>query len=163
MRNLRSVFLISLLFICGCAEEASDIAVEPEAAPEFELALLDGGQFKLSDHKGSPVVVNFFASWCVPCGEETPVLDSVYQQYRSQGVAFVGVAVNDTETKAREFIAAHGLSFPAGMDDTGEIKDAFGIYGMPTTYFIDRNGMITYLHPGAVTERLLQHEIDAIL
>jgi cytochrome c biogenesis protein CcmG/thiol:disulfide interchange protein DsbE len=90
-------------------------------------------------------------------------LDKVYRSYQSEGVSFVGVAVNDTETKAREFIEQYGLTFPAGLDDSGEIKDAFGVYGMPTTYFIDGNGIISYLHAGGVTERLMRHEIDKML
>jgi DsbE subfamily thiol:disulfide oxidoreductase len=170
MHNKRIVVLIlsfwlSLLNITGCSEDAANIATEAprEKAPDFSLSLLDGGQFNLSDHKGSPVVVNFFASWCAPCGAESPVLDKVYRDYRSKGVSFVGVAVNDTESKARKFIERYGLTFPAGLDDTGEIKDAFGVYGMPTTYFIDGSGLISYLHPGGVTERLMQHEIDKML
>ena len=175
MRNKRIALLIlpfwlSLLNVTGCSEEAatnnttSNATGTPhEVAPDFKLSLLDGGHFNLSDHKGKPVVVNFFASWCVPCGAESPVLDKIYRDYRSKGVSFVGVAVNDTESKARKFIERYGLSFPAGLDDTGDIKDAFGVYGMPTTYFIDGNGMISYLHPGGVTERLMQHEIDKML
>ena len=157
--------LLLLLTASGCSEDASSVAGnEPlEAAPDFDLHLLEGGNFKLSNYKGKPVVVNFFASWCVPCGAESPVLDKVYQDYQSKGVSFVGVAVNDTESKAREFIERYELTFPAGLDDTGEIKDAFGVYGMPTSYFINREGLISYLHPGAVTERLMQHEIDKML
>ncbi len=157
--------LVTLLTTNGCSEDVSSVTAGGplEVAPDFDLTLLEGGNFKLSNYKGKPVVVNFFASWCVPCGAESPVLDKVYQDYQSKGVSFVGVAVNDTESKAREFIDRYGLTFPAGLDDTGEIKDAFGVYGMPTTYFINREGMISYLHPGAVTERLMQHEIDKML
>ena len=156
---------ISMLLINGCSEDVSDISVEApsEVAPDFDLNLLEGGNFKLSNYKGKPVVVNFFASWCAPCGAESPVLDKVYRDYLPKGVSFVGVAVNDTESKALKFIEKHGLTFPAGLDKTGEIKDAFGVYGMPTTYFINGDGMISYLHPGAVTERLMQHEIDKML
>ncbi|MBT4522805.1 MAG: TlpA family protein disulfide reductase [Halieaceae bacterium] len=156
---------LSLLAISGCDGVGSGTSSEAvvEVAPDFDLTLLEGGNFKLSDHKGKPVVVNFFASWCVPCGAESPVMEKMYQSYLSEGVSFVGVAVNDTESKAREFIEKYGLTFPSGLDDSGEIKDAFGVYGMPTTYFIDGNGMISYLHPGGVTERLMEHEIDKLL
>ncbi|MBT4160513.1 MAG: TlpA family protein disulfide reductase [Gammaproteobacteria bacterium] len=163
--NKLLLVLVLALFTAGCSEETSRVASDTplEPAPDFNLTLLEGGDFKLSNHRGKPVVVNFFASWCVPCGAESPVLDQVYQDYKSDGVAFVGVAVNDTEAKALEFIERYGITFPAGLDDTGEIKDAFGVYGMPTTYFIDGNGMISYLHAGGVTERLMEHEIDKML
>ena len=167
MRNnpFALIFYLTLLILGGCSEDVSTVATDspPEVAPDFNLPLFEGGNFKLSDYKGKPVVVNFFASWCAPCGAESPVLDKVYRDYKSQGVSFVGVAVNDTETKAQKFIERYGLTFPAGLDTTGEIKDAFGVYGMPTTYFIDGNGIISYLHPGGVTERLMQHEIDKML
>jgi peroxiredoxin len=78
-------------------------------------------------------------------------------------VAFLGIAVDDTERKAKEFMQRVGLTIPAGLDRTGEIKDAFGLYGMPTTFFIDKDGMVSYFHPGVVTEKLLKHELDKLL
>ncbi len=78
-------------------------------------------------------------------------------------MAFVGIAVNDTEDKAKQFVAEFDVSFPAGIDKTGEISDAFGLYGVPTTLFIDKEGIISYLHSGGVTEKLLKHELDKIL
>jgi DsbE subfamily thiol:disulfide oxidoreductase len=151
--------------VAGCSEEVTSIDTDlpSEVAPDFNLTLLEGGNFKLSNHKGKPVVVNFFASWCAPCSTESPVLNKVYRNYQSQGVVFVGVAVNDTESEALKFIEDNGLTFPAGLDATGEIKDAFGVYGMPTTYFIDADSLISYLHPGIVTDRLMHHEIDRML
>ena len=75
----------------------------------------------------------------------------------------MGIAVDDTEKKAKEFLKKSGLTIPAGLDRTGKIKDTYGIYGMPTTFFIDKNGKISYFHAGVVTEELLRHEIDKLL
>lgn len=134
-----------------------------EAAPNFELALLDGKSFKLSDYKGKPVLINFFASWCLPCREEMPVLEKIIGDYQPKGVVFVGIAVDDTEEKMKDFIARYKVTFPVGLDKTSEIQKSFGLYGIPTTYFIDKEGVINYFHSGVVTEDLLKHELDKLL
>ena len=134
-----------------------------ESAPDFTLALLDGKKFHLGDYKGKPVLINFFASWCLPCREEMPVLEKVVNEYEPKGVIFLGVAVDDTEIKMKDFVAKYGVTFPVGLDKTAAIQKSFGIYGIPTTYFIDKQGVINYSHSGSVTEELLQHELDKLL
>lgn len=160
---LLASLIAGLLLSQGCSEDGAITATE-EVAPDFHLTLFDGGDFKLSDQKGKkPVVINFFASWCVSCGEETPIIEKVSKEYGPEKVAFLGIAVDDTEKKAKAFMKKIGLNIPAGLDRTGEIKEAFGLYGMPTTFFIDKEGMVSYFHPGVVTEQLLKYEINKIL
>ena len=161
-------FLFSCLAACavllqGCGEDTPPQPLEKEAAHDFSLQLFDGNTFQMSDMKGKAVVINFFASWCVSCGEETPTIEKTAQKYAKQGVMFLAIAIDDTEKKARAFIKKVGLSIPAGLDRTGEIKEAFGLYGMPTTFFIDKNGMVSYFHAGVVTAALLEHEIEKLL
>ena len=134
-----------------------------EPAPNFTLALLGGKSFQFSNHKGKPVLINFFASWCLPCREEMPVLVKIAHEYGPKGVVLLGIAVDDTEEKMKDFIARYGVNFPVGLDKTAEIQKSFGLYGIPTTYFIDKQGVINYFHSGAVTEELLQHELDKLL
>lgn len=134
-----------------------------ESAPDFTFALLDGKDFHLADHKGKPVLINFFASWCLPCREEMPVLEKMAQEYGQKGVIFLGIAIDDTEPKMKDFVAKYGVTFPVGLDKTATIQKSFGIYGIPTTYFIDKQGVINYSHSGSVTEELLQHELDKLL
>ncbi len=153
----------SLLLVQGCSEDTTAQKNAMETAPDFDIALFDGGNFKLSEQRGKVVVINFFASWCVSCDEETPFLEKVAHEYPPQKVAFLGIAVDDTEKKAKAFMQKMGLTIPAGLDKTGEIKEAYGLYGMPTTFFIDKGGKISYLHAGVVTEELLKHEIDKLL
>ena len=162
-RLLLAALVTGLLLIQGCGEDTATQNAAMETAPDFALTLFDGGAFRLSDQKGKPVVINFFASWCVSCGEESPAIQKVSQEYSAQEVAFLGVAVDDTERKAKEFMRNVGLTIPAGLDRTGEIKDAFELYGMPTTFFIDKDGMVSYFHPGVVTEKLLKHEVEKLL
>jgi len=134
-----------------------------ELAPNFMLPTLNGGDFHLGDYKGKPVLINFFASWCLPCREEMPALEKITHEYAPKGVVFLGIAVDDTEEKMKAFIAKYGVTFPVGLDKTGEIQKSFGLYGIPTTYFIDKQGVINYSHSGAVTEALLHHELDKLL
>lgn len=157
------VILIGLLFLQGCGEDKAFRNAANEPAPDFSLQLFDGGRFALGENKGKVVVINFFASWCVSCGEETPMIEKVAKDYAPRAVVFVAIAVDDTESKARAFLQKAGLTIPAGLDKSGSIKDAYGIYGMPTTFFIDKAGKVSYLHAGAVNEQLLRHEIDKLL
>ena len=155
--------LMSGLLLFGCSDKATAPIAAMEAAPDFNITLFEGGDFKLSAQKGKVVVINFFASWCVSCGEETPVIEKASHKYAQQPVVFLAIAVDDTEKKARAFMKKIGLTIHAGLDKTGKIKDDYGIYGMPTTFFIDKNGKVSYFHAGVVTEELLKHEIDKLL
>lgn len=162
-RFLYALLLCSVLLITGCGGNATGPKALLEEASDFNVALFEGGDFRLSAQKGKVVVINFFASWCVSCGEETPHIEKVSREYASQPVVFLAIAVDDTEKKAKEFLKKSGLTIPAGLDRTGQIKDAYGLYGMPTTFFIDKSGKISYFHAGVVTEELLRHEIGKLL
>lgn len=153
--------LLPMLALIGCGERSGQPGAE--AAADFELELFAGGHFKMAQHRGNVVVINFFASWCVSCGEESPMLERVAKEYQTKPVRFVMVAVEDTEAKAREFLDKRGVFIPAGLDKTGSIKTAYGIYGMPTTFFVDRKGQVSYMHAGAIGEQLLKAEIDKLL
>ena len=158
-----ALLLSSLLLVQGCSEDTTAQKTAMETAPDFEMALFDGGNFRLSEHRGEVIVINFFASWCVSCGEETPLIEKAAHEYSPQSVMFLAIAVDDTEKKAKAFMQKMGLTIPAGLDKTGKIKDAYGLYGMPTTFFIDKNGKISYSHAGVATAELLKHEINKLL
>jgi peroxiredoxin len=153
----------TLLLLQGCSEEPIIDGITNKPAPDFSVKLFDGGVFQLSEQKGKAVVINFFASWCVSCGEEIHHFQNASQAYALKKVIFLGIAVDDTEKKARAFMKKVGLTIPAGLDRTGRIKEMFGLYGMPTTFFIDQKGMVSYFHAGVVTEDLLKHEINKLL
>lgn len=162
-KRARWLGLVLALLVSGC-DQSPDAAPAPRVkAGDFTLPLLTGGSFTFGDHKGYPVVINFFASWCVPCRIEAPALNAMFREYRKHQVAFLGIAVQDTESKALGYIEDLSVAFPAGLDKTGKIKEAYGVYGIPTTIFIDRTGMITYTHAGALTEDMIRHELDKIL
>jgi peroxiredoxin len=162
---LLSVLLTgALLLLQGCNEQAPSIeGLTNETAPDFNVELFDGGTFQLSEQKGKAVMINFFASWCVSCGEEVHHIQKAFEAYNTEQVAFLGIAVDDTEKKAKAFMEKNGLKIPAGLDRTGQIKELYGLYGMPTTFFIDKNGIVSYFHAGVVTKDLITHEIDKLL
>ena len=157
-RVLLGCLIAGLLLSQGCSEDAP----AKETAPDFSVLLFDGDSFQLGAYRGKPVLINFLASWCIPCREEIPILNQAYGQY-TRDVAFVAIAVGDTEENAKKFVEQFGLSLPAGIDRNGEIEEAYGVYGVPTTLFIDEKGIISYRHMGSVTEKLLKHELDKTL
>lgn len=162
INNFSRCLLLYSLILVGCSEEQKAEPVEKQFAADFTLKLLNGQEFRLSDHKGKPIFINFWASWCFPCAEEAAAIEKAYQEYSKKGVVFVGIAVDDTEEAARKFIKKYKLTFALGLD-TGKIRESYTIYGIPTTLFVNKQGRVTYLHMGGVTENLIKHELDKIL
>ncbi len=159
-----SLVLLILMAIYGCAEKKEEAGrAEPKKAREFSIELFDGATFRLSEHRGSPIVLNFWASWCGPCKREAPELEKAFKKYSPRGVVFLAIAVQDTEEDAKKFIEEHGLTLPTGLDREQSVAELYGVMGVPTTFIIDREGMIRYTHLGAVTEELLEDELEELL
>jgi cytochrome c biogenesis protein CcmG/thiol:disulfide interchange protein DsbE len=119
-------------------------------APAFTLTLLDGSVLRLEDLRGQVVFLNFWASWCPPCRAEARTLEAVSRKYRDQGVVFVGVNIQDKEESARAFLEEFGITYPNGFDRGSRIAIEYGVWGLPETFFIDRDGRVTYKHVGAL-------------
>ncbi|HET6601836.1 MAG TPA: TlpA disulfide reductase family protein [Gaiella sp.] len=112
-------------------------------APAFTLDRLDrDGQLAVTDLKGKAIVVNFWASWCIPCRDEAPVLQKTYERYRDQGLVVLGVDVNDFRQDARRFMKRYGLSYPVVYDGKGSTVGKWGVRGFPETFFVDRTGKL---------------------
>jgi cytochrome c biogenesis protein CcmG/thiol:disulfide interchange protein DsbE len=119
-------------------------------APPFTLRLMDGSEVKLADLRGKVVFLNFWASWCPPCRAEARLLEAAWQRHRAEDVVFLGVNMQDQEAAAREFIREFGITYPNGIDRGNRIAIDYGIWGIPETFFLDRDGRITYKHIGAL-------------
>ena len=133
-------------------------------APDFSLALLEGGTLTLRELRGKVVVVNFWASWCYPaCYEEAPVLERNWRAYRDREVVVLGVDIQDREEAAQKFVRDFGLTFPNVRDVDGKVSVEYGIYGVPETFFLDRQGRIRAKHVGAVTDEVFRRQIDRLL
>jgi cytochrome c biogenesis protein CcmG, thiol:disulfide interchange protein DsbE len=108
--------------------------------PDFSLALLGTSKTLSSDElKGHPVVLNFWASWCVPCREEAPALQSAWEMYANRGVRIVGVNLQDSEQDAKDFVKEFGLTYPIVRDPNLSLWTKLGVTGLPETFFLDRN------------------------
>jgi peroxiredoxin len=130
-----------------------DVAAEEGAlAPDFLLETLDEGDLRLSGLRGSPVVLNFWATWCEPCRKEMPLFVDAYDRYREEGVQIVAVNLQEGKTPVREFAADYGMKFTIGIDRDGEVGDQYRLLGLPTTFFIGGDGIIRSVYQGPVIE-----------
>lgn len=119
---------------------------ERPAAPTIEYELLNtadrGKKISIADFRGKAVVVNFWASWCVPCKEETPYLQSVYEKYRSRGLVVLGIDNEDLRSDARRFLERYGVTYPAVYSKGSSSAGRWGVTGYPETFFVDRTGRL---------------------
>jgi cytochrome c biogenesis protein CcmG, thiol:disulfide interchange protein DsbE len=134
-----------------------------KVAPDFSLTTLDGEPISLADLRGRPVIVNFWASWCVPCLEEFPLLAEAHERHADEGLAVVGVVYQDTSLAARTFLERHGAAWPSAADPDGRAADAYGILAPPETFLIDRDGRIAARALGQFTAGWLDEKVAAIM
>jgi cytochrome c biogenesis protein CcmG, thiol:disulfide interchange protein DsbE len=133
-------------------------------APVFHLARLPGqGELALDSLRGKAVVLNFWASWCGPCKEETPLLERTWQRWKERDVVFVGVNVKDFRGDATTFLREYGVTYPNVYDGKGWTIGRFGVTGYPETYFLDAAGRVVYRVAGAVEEEELDQGITRAL
>jgi cytochrome c biogenesis protein CcmG/thiol:disulfide interchange protein DsbE len=147
-----------------------------DPAPEFELSTLDGGTLSSEDLKGHPVVVNFWASWCVPCREEAPLLERTWRRYKDDGIVFVGVNIKDAESDAKAFVEEFDITYPVVRDLDQRLTRSFGVQGLPETFFIDHKWTFVGTESGvrrgeqqgtvvlgAITEEQLVSNVDLLI
>jgi cytochrome c biogenesis protein CcmG, thiol:disulfide interchange protein DsbE len=139
-------------------------AGEREPAPEVELPRLDGkGDASLADYRGHVVVLNFWASWCEPCRDESPLLQRWHQRLDKQGATVLGVDVQDISGDALDFVAEYGLTYPMLRDGPGDVRDDYGILGLPETFVIDRRGRVAAVARGPVDEDFMREQVAPLL
>jgi cytochrome c biogenesis protein CcmG/thiol:disulfide interchange protein DsbE len=145
-------------------EVAVEPAATPDAAPAFRVPGLDGGCIDLADHRGKPVVLNFWASWCTPCREEFPLLKEANERHADDGLEIIGVSYRDIDDDARRFAADEGANWLLGFDEDDTIARAYGVRPIPQTFFIDRAGNISSrrFRP-FLTMKDLEQELEPIL
>ena len=156
--------LVALLTVSvGRPAGPVDTPIVGKPAPAFDLETLDGGRLSLADLRGSPVVLNFWASWCIPCREEAPLLTAAAADYRAKGLRVVGVVYQDSAASARDFMGRYGQTYPGLLDSDGRTAIDYGVFGIPETFFIDAAGIVRSRQIGAVIASDLRSQIEAIL
>jgi peroxiredoxin len=134
-----------------------------EAAYDFTLQDLEGEERSLSDFKGKGVVLNFWATYCPPCEKEMPYLDNVYQEYKEKGIEILAVNAKEPRIFVSPFVEEKNLSFPILLDRTGTTVDEYQVLNLPTTFFIDEDGVIVEKISGELTEKKIRSSVERII
>jgi len=135
-------------------------------APDFTLPTLDGGEITLSDLRGQPVLINFWASWCAPCRVETPLLVDTYHRYADEGLVVLGVNLTEQDTleEARAFVNEFDVSYPILLDDGPEVShNLYNLIGLPMSVFVDRSGVVKRVIVGAIMDTEIDRYIAEIM
>lgn len=134
-----------------------------QLAPDFTLTSFDGTTISLSQLRGQVVVINFWASWCQPCRQEADYLEQTWRKYKNQGVVFIGVDYSDTEAPALAFIKEFDITYFNGPDLDSRISRAYNVQGIPSTFFVTRDGKLGGIQLGIMQPPQLDEKIDELL
>lgn len=177
VRALSISFALAALLV-GLVVAATQIRFDPgvlrpgDPVPNFTLQTLDGKPVTFSSLQGRPVVFNFWATWCPPCRREMPLLDAVQKEYSARGVTIAGINLDEPVDLVRAYVESAGVTYPIwvnprdvtpGVRGTRKLYKQLGGVGLPTTLFIDRNGVIRDSYIGELSRAYLQNRIEAML
>ncbi len=183
MVHFRSVFLVGafsitsvVLTACGVmansapsespaiVQSGGSVSTDNQSAPSFTLKDIDGKMVSLADYRGRPLLVNFWATWCVPCRAEMPHLVAAYEKHKADG--FVLLAINattqDDAAAIQPFVKAFGMMFPVLLDSDGVAWRAFRLRGLPSSYFVNAQGILRFTYVGAMTPEFIEERIAAL-
>ena len=165
--QLESIPAFSATAESGIAAVQTDLDNLPEVgdlAPDFELAMLDGGTARLSDYQGRPVILNFWATWCAPCRLEMPELQRAQTEFDAAGEGPIVLTINegDSAEQVGEFFAEVGLTLTALLDSEGEVGTTYGAFFLPTTIIIGPDGAVVAVHRGMISRDQLDMYLDGI-
>jgi cytochrome c biogenesis protein CcmG/thiol:disulfide interchange protein DsbE len=161
-KTLTIILILALVLVMGaaitaCSAEAPEVG---KRAPDFQLNTLDGPDITLSQLKGQPVLVNFWATWCGPCRYEMPFLQQVYEKWPADELVVLTVNVGEGAADVSQFMQSQGFSFTVLLDSQTAVAQKYNIQGIPTTVFIDSDGVIRQIKIGVFQS---QAEIENIL
>jgi len=150
------------------AEELSVSNIEPaigSLAPEFNLQTLDGQSVQLSELRGKNLLISYWVTWCIPCMEELPVLNRIYQEYQSKDLVILSVngIQQDELDKVTATISEMGITLPVALDQSEILWDSYWVRFLPTSFFIDETGVIRYIQLGSLTEENLRIKIEELI
>ncbi|GGD13103.1 thiol-disulfide oxidoreductase ResA [Pontibacillus salipaludis] len=168
-KQKRFIFRTTLLLLFAIAivyaiyqsytEDDSQMITEGDQAPDFTLKTLDGETVQLSDYKGQGVFLNFWATYCPPCKEEMPYMESQYQKFKDKGVQILAVDVAEPKVTVERFVTKYELSFPIPMDTNEGVMNAYGVGPIPVTFLINEKGVVE----DRITAGLSEEDIHAYM
>jgi thiol-disulfide isomerase/thioredoxin len=137
---------------------------EGNVAPDFEFSAFDGRRMKLSDYRGGPVLLNFWATWCIPCRAELPDMESALRRYDGRGLSVIAVNNGEALKPADRFLQKLEVQLTAfGYDPKQTVVRTYAVYGMPTSYFLDARGVITRVVTGQLTPAIMESSVQEAL
>ncbi|MBA7693398.1 Thiol-disulfide oxidoreductase ResA [subsurface metagenome] len=149
--TLAIVLMTSVLLVVGCSSPAPQVG---KPAPDFQLPNLEGQVVSLSDFRGKPVLLNFWATWCSPCRFEMPFIQSIFEESSDTGLVILAVDIGEAPSTVKDFIQSGNFSFPVLLDTSQDVALEYNIRGIPTTFLIDKDGIIQEIRVGAFPSML---------
>ena len=149
----------ALLAACGAAPAAR----LGSPAPDFTLKTPEGAPVQLSQLKGKPVFVNFWATWCGPCREEMPAMQELYERYADQGLVILAINMEEDAARVQRWINEGGFTFTFVLDSDGEQVKRYNVNAAPTSYFVGRDGVIRDLKLGQISRAEMQAKVEKLL
>jgi peroxiredoxin len=152
-----------LAFSLAAAALSRAEAVSPTPAPEWKLKDVDGKEISSAQFRGKVIVIDFWATWCGPCRHEIPGYIDLQKKYEKQGLVIIGIAVSDSAKSVKGFVAEQGVNYTVVMGDDAVVEAFGGVEGIPTTFVIDRDGMIRDRKVGAMDTAAYEQTIRKFL
>ena len=148
IKNINWLFLV--IVICGLLAGKANAELMKGEAPNFTLKSLRGDNIKLSEHRGEVIMLSFWATWCDKCKQNFPVLNNIYLKYRDKGFTLLSINTEDEDDlkKVRKWLKGRKVAYPILLDTTHAVSDKYEVSDMPSTYILDRDGHLRFVHNG---------------
>ena len=145
------VVLTLVLLTVGCSSPAPQVGKQ---APDFQLPNLEGQSISLSDFRGSPILLNFWATWCGPCRQEMPFIQGIFEEQTSENLVILAVNIGENSAAVKNFMQSGNYSFPVLLDTNQDVALEYNVRAIPTTFFIDKDGIIQEMKVGAFSNMI---------
>ena len=160
-----SLLLLALsLVACGGQDPPETTGINVGSVTvDFTLEALDGSEVSLSEYRGDVVLINFWATWCPPCRAEIPDIEDAYRARKDEGFVALGVSVEQTYDSVAPFVELAGMTYPVLLDELSQVYNTYRVPGLPTSLFVDEEGVIQARHVGQLSKAQLQEYLDQVL